>query len=91
MSKKAQVDFTYNGTVHTIDCTMDEKMKDICQRFAQKVGKEVTVVDFLYLEKALNGDLTFEECLNLQKEPEKKETGAYGRLIGKVAQGLGPS
>ena len=88
MSRKAQVDFTYNGTVHTIECTMDEKMKDICQRFAQKVGKDINVVDFLYLEQALNGDLTFEQCLNLQKQPEKKEPGAYGKLVGKVAKGL---
>ena len=83
--------FTLNCVDIKVQCKSNEKMKDICQRFAQKVGKEVNVVDFLYLEKALNGDLTFEECLNLQKEPEKKETGAYGKLINKVAQGLGPS
>ena len=83
MSRKALVEFTYNGTLHTIECTMDEKMKDICARLAAKIGKDIKTVDFLYLEKPLDGELTFEQALNL-----KAKSGAYGRLVGNVAKGL---
>ena len=85
MSRKAIVEFTYNGTVHSVECTMDEKMKDICARLAAKIGKDVKTVDFLYLEQPLDGELTFEQALNLSK----KGPAAYGKLVGNVAKGLG--
>ena len=84
MSRKAIVDFTYNGDIYSIECSLDDKMKDICEVFAKEVGKDLKTVDFLYLNEALNGDLTFEEALKL-----KKKKGAYGKLVGHVAKGLG--
>ena len=88
MSRKAIVEFTYNGTVHSVDCTMDEKMKDICARLAAKIGKDIKTVDFLFLEQPLDGELTFEQALGLKN---KSAPGAYGKLVGNVAMGLGAS
>ena len=84
MSRKAMVDFTYNGNAYTVECSMDDKMKDICELFAKEIGKDINSVEFQYLKEALNTDLTFEECYKL-----KKKKGAYGKLVGNVSKGLG--
>ena len=34
----AEVEFTYNGINTTIQCNLNEKMKDICKRFKVKVN-----------------------------------------------------
>ncbi len=83
MSNKAFVDFEYNGEKHEIECTRDEKMLSICQKLAEKIGKDINKIQFEYLKEALDKNLTFEECFNL-----KKKKGAYGKFVGSVAKGL---
>ena len=70
MSNKAFVDFDYKGEKHEIECTKDEKMSSICEKLANELGKDLKEFDFLYLEEALDQDLTFEQCLNKKNEKE---------------------
>ena len=43
----AQVEFIYNGVNTTVQCNLDEKMKDICQNFKYKA--EVGNKNILFL------------------------------------------
>ena len=83
MSKKAIVDFTYKDNIYKVECSRDDKMKDICEQFAKEAGIDIDKVDFLFGKKALNTDLTFEEYYN-----PKKEKVAYTKLVGHISKGL---
>ena len=101
----ALVDFKYHDKVVTVECNKDDKMQDICEKFAKQEGVDINKVDFLFLEKDLNKELTFDETSKLKpgeekppeapqppeapKPPEEKKEGAYGKLVGSVVKGLG--
>ena len=85
---KAIVDFKYKDETHTIECLTTDKMEDLCKKLAEKLGKDVTTLDFLFMENPLKQELTYEELLKGQNEPPKKEGGAYSKLVGSVSKGL---
>ena len=60
----AKVIFSYNGTELTIQCTKDDKMKDICKRFSTKVDINMNSLFFLYGGNKINYELTFMEQAN---------------------------
>ena len=84
---KAIVDFKYNGETHTIECLTTDKMEDLCKKLAEKLGKDINLLDFLFMENPLHQELTVEDLLNGKNEP-KKEGGAYSKLVGSVSKGL---
>ena len=45
---EAKVKFTFNCCDTIIQCLINEKMKDICQRFASKIGRNINTLIFLY-------------------------------------------
>ena len=68
---QAKVDFKYRETTYTIDCLTTDKMEDVCKKLSEKIGKDINVLDFLYLDDPLKKELTFEELLKSQKEEPK--------------------
>ena len=60
----AKVIFTYNGNETIIQCNIDEKMKDICQRFAKKLQIEIDKIYFIYNGSKINEELNFNEQAN---------------------------
>jgi hypothetical protein len=42
----SKVIFDYNQKIYEIECNEKEKMKDICQRFANKIRIELSTVYF---------------------------------------------
>ena len=85
---KAIVDFKYKDEVHTIECLTTDKMEDLCKKLAEKLGKDVKDLDFLFMENPLKQELTYEELLNGKNEEPKKAGGAYSKLVGSVSKGL---
>ena len=61
---EAKVIFNLDEADLTIDCSSDDKMKDISQKFATKVGKDIDLFLFLYGENKVNFDLSFKEQAN---------------------------
>ena len=61
---KANVIFTLDGVKVTIQCSREEKMKDICQRFATKAQINLDSFVFLYSGNKLNFDLAFKDQAN---------------------------
>ena len=56
--------FIFNGIKTTIQCSKEDKMKDICAKYASKIDKELNSLYFLYNENQINNELTFYEQAN---------------------------
>ena len=63
MSKKNAI-FTFKGREIKIQCTKEDKMKDICQKFAQKILLNINSLLFLYGGSQINFELSFLEQAN---------------------------
>ena len=70
--KEANVIFTFNGVDLSIQCTIDDKMKDICKKYSNKMNKEINSFLFLYGGNQVNFELSFKEQANYQDLKENK-------------------
>jgi len=60
----SKVIFDFEGREVIIQCKKDEKMKDICQRYVNKINRTINSLIFLYGGKQLNFNLNFNEQAN---------------------------
>ena len=60
----SEVIFEFEGREVIIQCKKDEKMKDICQRYVNKIDRNINSLIFLYGGKQLNFNLNFNEQAN---------------------------
>ena len=71
----AEIEFIYNGTSSKIQCQLKDKMKDICESFANKAQIDKTKIYFLYNGKAITGsfqEMTFEQMVNSEDKKNYK-------------------
>ena len=68
----AQVDFIYEGKTLEIQCTPEESMKDIFQRFITKTQIESKNIYFLYNGNQLREDSSFNQVANELDKNQKK-------------------
>ena len=70
----AEVEFIYNGITTVIQCNINEKMKDICQRFKDKVNINNNMnIFYSYNGKVgINEELTFEQISNSEDKGRNK-------------------
>ena len=61
---KVKVVFTLDGDELTIQCSSMDKMRDICQRYATKVNKNIDSLVFLYGGNQIIFNLSFQEQCN---------------------------
>ena len=62
---KIEITFTYNGINMTIECTKDQKLKDIYSKFKNKVNAEDKLLYYMYNGSNIqNDELTFDEIAN---------------------------
>ena len=61
----ASVAFTFEGIKVKIQCSTNDLMKDICQKYANKIGRNVNSLVFLYGGSNLNFQLSFKEQANI--------------------------
>ena len=62
---EAKVIFNFEGIDTTIQCLTNEKMKDICQRYVNKIDKNINSLIFLYGGNQLNYNINFNEQVNI--------------------------
>ena len=67
----ATINFELDGIMCQIQCNIQETMKIICQRFANKKGKDVTKLLFIYNGSTINEDLTFQQQANEEDKVTK--------------------
>ena len=60
----ASVNFIYEGIKTKIQCLKEDNMKNICNKYASKIEKNINSVYFLYNGNQINYDLTFYEQAN---------------------------
>jgi len=58
---EARVTFTLDGNDVTIQCSQEEKMRNICQKYESKIGINMNFLVFLYGGNQLKFDLSFQE------------------------------
>ena len=68
----AEVIFNYEGIDTTIQCNIDDKMKDIIDKFLLKIGKKDENIFYLYNGTKINKELTFNEQANDLDKNRKK-------------------
>ena len=64
--------FTYKNEDMIVQCSNEEKMKDIFQRFAKKVNKDPNSLKFLTGGNQINSELTFKEQISLIENRDDK-------------------
>ena len=62
---KANVIFSFESNKVTIHCSKEDKMKDICQKFANKIQININTLIFLYGGSQINFDLKLKEQATL--------------------------
>ena len=76
-----EVEFIFNGIKTIIQCNINEKMKDICNRYINKIGKDIKKLNFIYDGNNLNEnilELSFNEnANNIDKERKKMNILVY--------------
>ena len=77
----AIVIFTFEGINIKIQCSIDDLIKDICQKYANKIGRNVNSLVFLYGGSNLNFQLSFKEQANIiDKERNEINVLVYKNL-----------
>ena len=72
--EKAKVIFNLEGVDVSMQCSTEDRMKDICQKFATKVQKSFNSLVFLYGGSQLDFNLKVREQDNsLDKERKEKK------------------
>ena len=61
---EANILFTLDGCNTTIQCSKEDKMRDICQKYATKVNENLNSLLFLYGGSRINFELKFKEQAN---------------------------
>ena len=70
--QNAYVSFDFEGRIIIIQCSTDNKMKNICQKYANKLGRNVNSLIFLYGGSLINFQLSFKEQANIIDKERKQ-------------------
>jgi len=71
--------FTFKGNNTIIQCNKEDKMKDICYKYANKIGIDINLIYFLYNGMQLDLDLYFD--LNQQANIIDKDKNEMNILV----------
>ena len=61
---EAKIIFNFEGINLSIQCSQEDKIKDICQKFAIKIESKINSLIFLYGGTQMNMELKFKEQAN---------------------------
>ena len=61
MSEEAKIIFSLNSIKVHIQCTLEDKIKDICKKYATKIDNNINSLLFLYGGNQMNMELKFKE------------------------------
>ena len=70
-----EAEFNYNGIKTIIQCNLDNKIKDICKNYLNKINEDKNNIYFSYNGNAgnnFNEELTFQEMINSEDKKRNK-------------------
>ena len=76
----ANVIFTLYGVPISIQCNENDVMKDICQKYANKIQRNINTLIFLYGGNELNYNLKFKDVITIKESKEMKIL-VYSKII----------
>ena len=77
----AEVNFNYNGTNTLIQCTTNDKLKDICEKYCMKLQIDINKLIFIYGGEVLNIELEFNIVANqVDKQNSKMKVLVYNKI-----------
>jgi len=77
---EAKIIFNFEGRDLTIQCSPEDKIKDICQKFATKIDSNVNPLIFLYGGNKMNMELKFkEQAYSMDKDNKEMKVLVYKR------------
>ena len=77
-----EITFTYEGINTTIECTKDQKFKDIIAKFKHKANAEGKLLYYMYNgTNVRNDELTFDEMANAEDKRRSKMNVLVNELI----------
>ena len=62
---KAKINFELDGVNVIIQCSEEDRIKDICEKYVTKIESNINSLIFLYGGNKLNMELRFKEQANL--------------------------
>jgi len=68
----ANVIFTLDRVPISIQCNENDVMKDICQKYANKIQRNINTLIFLYGGNELNYNLKFKDVITIKESKEMK-------------------
>ena len=77
-----KVIFTYEKIFITIECDLNEKIKDIYQKFITKIELYNVEINYFYKKEKINEELTFEELAN-EYDKERKTINIIVERVNK--------
>ena len=81
----AEVIFNYEGTTITIQCNMNNQMKDVIDSFLNKITEKGDNFFYLYNGSNINKQLTFnEQANNMDKDRKKMNIIVNKNDVGKI-------
>ena len=85
----AEIKFMFNGSQIIIQCSKEEKMKDLFKRFANKSNTDINSIIFLYDGNKINEDLKLNELINsIDKQSNKMSILVYNKNTIKENEGV---
>ena len=76
----ANIIFTLDGVPLSIQCNENDIMKDICQKYANKIQRNINTLVFLYGGNELNYNLKFKDVITVKESKEMKIL-VYSKII----------
>ena len=81
----AEIEFFFNNQITTIQCNLDDKIKDICKIYSEKIKKDINLLYFIYDSNILNEnylELSFNEVVkNSDKERKKINLSVKEKMV----------
>ena len=75
---EANVVFTLDGENLTIQCSIEDKLKDICQKYSTQIKEKMNSLLFLYRENKVNFELSFkDQANNIDRSNHKIKISVY--------------
>ena len=85
----AEITFTFNGSQIIIQCSMEEKMKDIFKRFTNKFNIVINSLIFIYDGNIIDENLKLNEIINsIDKQSNKMNILVYNNNSIKENEGI---
>ena len=75
---QAKVVFTLDVSNLTIQCSIEDKLKDICQKYSTQIKEKMNSLLFLYKENQVNFELSFKDQANdIDKNNHEMKISVY--------------